>query len=198
MLRQHREAWTKERAKMIRQIRQCQLELRNWRAASFWDTEDGLRLLMEDLFQDECGMAVERENFVQHITTRVRDVQRKAGMLSRGGREASSSAEQNIVRLIQDTKKELVHIKKILEEEENILSKSDEVCLWLEADEPLPLNSPVELTDLPCPSIRLKNMVEEECTALDHFFQKQLLEFKNPHKERFAWNASNECIISLP
>ena len=155
-------------------------------------------MLMEELFQDECDMEVERDNFIQQITTPVRDIRRKAGVLSRRGREGFSSAQENVMRLIQETKKELAHIRKILEKEEKILSKCQEVCPWEEPDEPLPLNAPVELADLPCPSIRLKSMMEEECIALDHFFQKQLLEFKKPHKARFVWNVLNTLTLSLP
>ena len=131
-------------------------------------------------------MAVERTSFVQQITAPVRDIRRKAGVLARGGREGASSAKENVVRLLQDTKKELVCISKHLEEEEEILNQFQEVCLWEETEERCPLNAPFDLVDLPCPSIRLKCMMKEECVALDHFFQKQLLQLKGPHKERLV------------
>ena len=132
-------------------------------------------------------MAVERASFVQQMTAPVRDIRKKAGMLARGEREGASSAKENVVRLLQDTKKELVYIRKHLEEEEEILNQSQEVCLWEETEEHLPRNARFDLVNLPCPSIRLKSMMEEECVALDHFFQKQLLEFKGLHQERLDW-----------
>lgn len=186
-LRQHREAWHRERAKITRQISQCQHELRSWRAACLRDDVGGLRPLMEELFQLECDMAQERAEFAHQITSPVRDIRSETEALSRRAPGSPPISQESIGHFIQEVTEQLIHIGQILEEEVKIMSECEEVWSKEEPDEHRPLSVPVELQALPCPSAKLKSMMGDECIALDYFFQQQLQELKRPQKARFGY-----------